>query len=113
MLDRHRAVQVGSPLSVKSPYSSVDRPYGFNTPYRKYFSKFEEVVAKYGGRPHWAKAHDLTPEDMRRLYPRFDDFRRVLEEVDPKGMFRNEYVQRHIMGVDIDRRVFKPRKHNA
>jgi L-gulonolactone oxidase len=86
------------------------RPYGFPVPYRKYFSKFEEIVFSHGGKPHWAKMHKLKPEDLRRLYPGFDDYRRVLERVDPKGLFRSEYVMRHVFGVDVDSRIFKLRK---
>lgn len=44
------------------------------------------------------------------MYPRFGDFVRVLEEVDPRGMLRNEYVQRHVFGKqgqEFDDRVFK------
>jgi L-gulonolactone oxidase len=44
------------------------------------------------------------------LYPRFDDFTRVLGSVDPRGMFRNEYVERHIFGKTgpgYHNRVFK------
>jgi len=44
------------------------------------------------------------------MYPRFDDFVAVLEDVDPHGMFRNEYVMRHIFGHAGDERVFKPSK---
>ena len=83
------------------------RPYGFNIPYRKFFRAFEDIVMKYQGRPHWAKAHLLQPEDLRRLYPRFDDFVQVVKDVDPQGMLSNEYVQRHIFGQAIDPRVFK------
>ncbi|CAL1697949.1 unnamed protein product [Somion occarium] len=89
------------------------KPYGFNVPYRKLFAQFEAILAKHGGRPHWAKAHSLKPVELRRLYPRFDDFIRVLEDVDPRGMFRNEYVQRHLFGMDGPRwgeRVFKVRQ---
>ncbi|GBE87097.1 L-gulonolactone/D-arabinono-1,4-lactone oxidase [Sparassis latifolia] len=86
------------------------KPYGLNVPYRKLFARFEEIMTRHGGRPHWAKAHDLRPDDLRRLYPRFDDFVKVLEEVDPRGMLRNAYVQRHIFGKEgpeYDGRVFK------
>jgi len=85
------------------------KPYGFNVPYRRLFDGFEAVLAKHGGRPHWAKAHKLRPDDLRKLYPRFDDFVRVLEAVDPHGVFRNDYVQRHIMGRPIGGRVYKQR----
>jgi len=86
------------------------RPYNFNVPYRKLFATFEAIVSRHEGRPHWAKAHDLQPEALRRLYPHFDSFVRVLEEFDPNGMFRNEYVQRHIFGRPVGARVFKLRQ---
>lgn len=88
----------------------TDRPYGFAMPYRKLFERFESICARYEGRPHWAKAHQLRPDTLRSLYPRFDDFVKVLEDVDSRGLFRNEYVQRHIFGrtgPEFDRRVFK------
>ncbi len=86
------------------------RPYGLNVPYKTLFQRFEDILARHGGRPHWAKAHRLRPDDLRKLYPRFDDFIGVLQEVDPQGMFRNEYVQRHLYGKEgpqYGERVFK------
>ncbi|KZT05230.1 L-gulonolactone/D-arabinono-1,4-lactone oxidase [Laetiporus sulphureus 93-53] len=86
------------------------KPYGLNVPYRKLFSHFEEIMARHNGRPHWAKAHHLRPDGLRKLYPRFDDFVKVLQEVDPNGMLRNEYVERHLFGKkgrEYDERVFK------
>ena len=79
-------------------------------PYRKLFTRFEDLLARHGGRPHWAKAHRLRPDDLRQLYSRFDDFVAVLNRVDPQGMFRNEYVQRHLFGKEGEQyaeRVFK------
>jgi L-gulonolactone oxidase len=90
---------------------TLDRPYGFNVPYRKLFQRFETIVSRHTGRPHWAKAHHLRPQALRKLYPHFDDFVRVLEDHDPQGRFRNEYVTRHIfggVGSRVDERVFKP-----
>ena len=90
----------------------MSRPYGLNVPYRTLFSGFEAILARHGGRPHWAKAHHLRPAALRQLYPRFDDFRAVLERVDPQGVLRNEYIQRHIFGIDeprVGERVFKVR----
>lgn len=79
-------------------------------PYRKLFADFEAIVSRHQGRPHWAKTHPLNPHDLRQLYPQFDDFVRVLQDVDPSGMFRNEYIQRHIFGQLVDGRTFKVRK---
>ena len=83
------------------------RPYGYNVPYRKLFQAYEDIVGRYQGRPHWAKAHQLGPDSLQKLYPHFGEFRRVIEDVDPKGIFRNDYVQRHIMGHSIGRRIYK------
>lgn len=95
--------------SLTNPFFS-HRPYGLNVPYRKLFDRFEAILARHDGRPHWAKSHPLRSDDLRRLYPRFDDFVRVLDTVDPNGIFRNEYVQRHIFDKHVDGRVFKRRK---
>ncbi|KAG5645619.1 hypothetical protein DXG03_005610 [Asterophora parasitica] len=85
------------------------KPYGFNVPYRRYFAGYETIVARHQGRPHWAKAHHLQPDALRKLYPRFDDFIQVIQDVDPNGMFRNEYIQRHILGMPVSGRIFKSR----
>ena len=43
-------------------------------------------------RPHWGKRHWATDKELKPVYERFDDFKKVRQEVDPKGMFRNEYL---------------------
>ncbi|KAI0052500.1 L-gulonolactone/D-arabinono-1,4-lactone oxidase [Auriscalpium vulgare] len=88
------------------------KPYGLNVPYRALFREFERIVASHGGRPHWAKAHRLRPQELVNLYPRFNAFRDLLQEVDPNGVLRNEYVERHVFGREGPMwgdRVFKAR----
>lgn len=87
------------------------RPYGFNVPYRRFFSAFEHIAAQLNGKPHWAKTHTLRPAELAALYPKFPDFVKVLEDVDPSGLFRSEYIRRHVfgeLGEDVHGRVFKP-----
>ncbi|KAJ7072166.1 D-arabinono-1,4-lactone oxidase-domain-containing protein [Mycena amicta] len=86
------------------------RPYGFNVRYRLLFREFEAILFKHNGRPHWAKTHPLTPDKLERAYPKFHDFRRVIEDVDPDGTFCNEYVRRHLLGKEDDARTWKARK---
>ncbi|KAK0463083.1 L-gulonolactone D-arabinono-1,4-lactone oxidase [Desarmillaria tabescens] len=86
------------------------KPYGLYVPYKRLFDGFEAILARHGGRPHWAKAHSLRREKLRSLYPHFDDFIRVLEDVDPCGLFRNEYIQRHFFDGQADGRIFKLRQ---
>jgi hypothetical protein len=57
----------------------------------------------YGGRPHWGKLHTQTAETLRDVYPRFDDFLRVRDELDPERRFANPYLDRVLGGVSGER----------
>jgi FAD-linked oxidoreductase len=61
-------------------------------PYQEYFHHIEEIFKRYNGRPHWGKMHTRTAGELAALYPRWNDFRRVRAELDPQGMFLNEYL---------------------
>ena len=77
-----------------SAYVAIHQFLGL--PYREYFATFESIALAAGGRPHWGKLHGLDAEQLRARYPRFDDFRRVRDEVDPERRFRNAYLDRVI-----------------
>ncbi|MGH2740365.1 MAG: D-arabinono-1,4-lactone oxidase [Actinomycetota bacterium] len=61
-------------------------------PYEEYFRACEEVFDRYEGRPHWGKLHWQSSDSLRLRYPRWDDFLRVREEVDPDRVFLNDYL---------------------
>jgi L-gulonolactone oxidase len=61
-------------------------------PYERYFRAFCEIAARYEGRPHWGKIHWSTARTLRAVYPRFDDFRRIRDRLDPEGVFTNPYL---------------------
>lgn len=63
-----------------------------------YFELIEPIFWKYEGRPHWGKVHSLDAKALRKLYPRFDDFRAVREELDPQGRLLNGHL-RKVFGV--------------
>ncbi|KAJ7289439.1 D-arabinono-1,4-lactone oxidase-domain-containing protein [Mycena rebaudengoi] len=86
------------------------KPYGLNVPYRRFFAGFEAIVSRHDGRPHWAKAHHSSPQILQTMYPHFGRFVAVLQAVDPQGVFRNEYVERHVFGKEVGERVFKARR---
>ncbi|WP_157095406.1 D-arabinono-1,4-lactone oxidase [Hoyosella altamirensis] len=60
--------------------------------YEKYFHEFEAIARGAEGRPHWGKMHSLDREALADLYPRFRDFTRVRDAVDPDRTFRNVYT---------------------
>jgi alditol oxidase len=55
----------------------------------------EERLAPLRARPHWGKLFGTSPEAMRGLYPRLDDFRRLMHRHDPAGKFRNDLLDRY------------------
>lgn len=66
--------------------------------YRPLFDVVEPIFWKYGGRPHWGKVHSLDHEQLTKLYPRFEDFRRFRAELDPDGRLLNDHL-RKLFGV--------------
>ncbi|HEX6326693.1 MAG TPA: D-arabinono-1,4-lactone oxidase [Jiangellaceae bacterium] len=56
----------------------------------------EEALEPFGPRPHWGKVFTLSAEAVQSRYPRLSDFRKLLDELDPGGKFRNDFVERHI-----------------
>jgi L-gulonolactone oxidase len=62
--------------------------------WRPYFAAVEEIMASYGGRPHWGKRHSQTAATLAPLYPRWAEFAAARDELDPGRIFANEYARR-------------------
>jgi len=58
-----------------------------------YFRACEEIFLDYAGRPHWGKVHYLRGEQLAACHPRWQDWWRVRDHIDPKGTFLNDYLQ--------------------
>jgi xylitol oxidase len=54
----------------------------------------EAALLPLGARPHWGKCFVATASALAPLYPRWDDFRRRREQVDPAGKFGNDFLDR-------------------
>ncbi|MGH9867331.1 MAG: D-arabinono-1,4-lactone oxidase [Candidatus Polarisedimenticolia bacterium] len=68
--------------------------------YREYFDGAEAIFHNHAGRPHWGKKHTAGPAYLRRLYPHWDDFQMIREELDPGGRFLNPYLRGLFLGLD-------------
>ncbi|HWH29845.1 MAG TPA: D-arabinono-1,4-lactone oxidase [Mycobacteriales bacterium] len=64
------------------------------TPHERWFRVVAELAGAVGGRPHWGKEHDLTADELRRRYPRFEAFVALRDELDPQRRFGNAYLER-------------------
>jgi alditol oxidase len=58
----------------------------------------EAALAPYGARPHWGKVFLADAATVAPLYERRRDFIALLERLDPRGAFRNAWLERHVLG---------------
>jgi FAD-linked oxidoreductase len=62
--------------------------------YTEYFAAVETILRKHDGRPHWGKIHNLDASDISSLYPEYQRFIEVRNQLDPEGVFTNDYLRR-------------------
>jgi xylitol oxidase len=58
----------------------------------------EAALAPFGARPHWGKLFLAEAAAVGPLYERLDDFARLVERLDPRGAFRNDWLDAHVLG---------------
>jgi xylitol oxidase len=59
----------------------------------------ESQLAPFHARPHWGKLFTMSHRRLAALYQRMPDFQHLLREYDPKGKFRNDFLNTNIFGV--------------
>ncbi len=69
-------------------------------PWREAFAAIEAVFRAAGGRPHWAKRHNLASRDVEALYPAAPRWADVRRRVDPKAKFLNHHL-RDLFGFSL------------
>jgi FAD-linked oxidoreductase len=70
-------------------------------PYTEYFRHAEAIYQHYQGRPHWGKLHTLDYRTLSQLYPHWPEFLRIRQQLDPQGVFLNDYL-RALLGVQAE-----------
>jgi xylitol oxidase len=60
--------------------------------------RVEAALEPFEPRPHWGKLSSIPPEAVRSRYERSTGFAALVERLDPRGVFRNEFVERFIVG---------------
>ena len=58
----------------------------------------EAALAPFAARPHWGKAFRAKAAEIAPLYERLPDFARLAQRLDPRGAFRNDWLERHVLG---------------
>jgi xylitol oxidase len=59
----------------------------------------EKQLTPFRFRPHWGKLFVTTHAQLKASYEKLPEFQAFLRGVDPKGKFRNSFLDRNIFGV--------------
>jgi xylitol oxidase len=60
--------------------------------------QIEKELAPFNARPHWGKLFTIAPGELQKRYDRLPDFKRLVAEYDPRGKFRNNYLDTNLYG---------------
>jgi alditol oxidase len=58
----------------------------------------ESALAPFDPRPHWGKLFAADAAALAPRYERLPDFVRLVERLDPRGTFRNAWLEAHVLG---------------
>jgi len=61
--------------------------------------QIERALAPYGARPHWGKLFTVTPATLRSIYPKLPAFVALAKQYDPRGKFRNAFLNERIFAT--------------
>jgi xylitol oxidase len=61
-------------------------------------AEVEAALAGLGARPHWGKLFLADAAAIEPLYERLPDFVALMARLDPRGAFRNDWLERHLVG---------------
>jgi xylitol oxidase len=56
----------------------------------------EKELAPFKARPHWGKVFTMSPLVLDSRYEKLDDFKKLTAFYDPKGKFRNDFLNRNV-----------------
>jgi xylitol oxidase len=60
--------------------------------------RVEAALAPFDARPHWGKLFAMDATAIAARYERLPDFRELATRLDPRGAFRNAWLERHVLG---------------
>jgi alditol oxidase len=60
-------------------------------------AEIEAALAPFAARPHWGKLFRAGAAEIAGLYERLPDFVGLIERYDPRGAFRNPWLERRVL----------------
>ncbi|MEN9935204.1 MAG: hypothetical protein RLZZ387_1783 [Chloroflexota bacterium] len=86
----YRGAYIGLHFTWKQDWDGVQRV----------LPRIEEVLEPLGAVPHWGKLFTMAPQRLRAGFERMGDFQALLRSFDPRGVFRNPFLETYIFGED-------------
>ena len=71
----------------------------------------EAALARFEARPHWGKVFLAGAATIAGLYERLPDFVGLRERLDPRGAFRNAWLEARVLGGGLD--ALDSRRHGC
>jgi len=65
---------------------------------RAVLAEVEAALAPFEARPHWGKLFLAEAADLAPRYQRLGDFTGLAGRLDPRGVFVNDWLRRHVLG---------------
>jgi alditol oxidase len=65
---------------------------------REVLPVIEKELGPYKVRPHWGKLFTINPAQLQSSYEKLTDFKDLIQEHDPAGKFRNEFLTKTLYG---------------
>jgi len=63
---------------------------------RQILPQIEAQLKPFNPRPHWAKLFTLPPQQLQAQYTRLADFKAFVNQHDPTGKFRNDFIETNL-----------------
>ncbi|MGA2739529.1 MAG: D-arabinono-1,4-lactone oxidase [Bryobacteraceae bacterium] len=63
---------------------------------RRVLPAIERELSPFQPRPHWGKLFTLPPAELRSRYERLGEFVALAKKYDPKGKFRNDFLNTYV-----------------
>ena len=61
-------------------------------------AEIEAALDPFEARPHWGKVFLADAAVVAQRYPRLPDFAALAGRLDPRGVFTNAWLRRHVLG---------------
>lgn len=65
---------------------------------KKLLPIIEKELAPFNAKPHWGKLFTIPYSKLQMLYKKMNHFRELAASMDPKGKFRNDFLNRNVFG---------------